>query len=103
MNNITIDENYVETILDSFIYLCTQLTRNFRETKGIRRRIQLANKAVYSVLVILKEEYEASCLQINCKTCETWTLTQTSEKMLNAFERTVLRKIIRVKHGGHRG
>lgn len=90
--------------VDKFTYLGSELTQDGQESNEIKRRIQLANKTYFSVLPIIKSRcihrktklliYKSMVRPVLCYGCETWTLTQASEKLLNAFERKVLRRIL---------
>lgn len=51
--NRTIDE-YNSEIVDNFIYLSMQLTEDVNDVDKIKRGIQLANRPLFSVLLILK-------------------------------------------------
>lgn len=101
--NTAIGESNIENV-DKFTYLGTDLSKNANENEEIKRRLHIANRAYYSVLLIIKSRlihrktkiriYKTIIRPVVCYGCEAWTLTQTSEKMMNVFERKILRRIL---------
>lgn len=107
--NITIEEYNLENV-GNFICIGVQLMKDGNEVDKIKSSNQLSNKAFYSVLPISKAscaygetrfpEHEMIIRPALKWRCEIWTSTQTSEKLVNSFERRVLRKIIEANRKG---
>lgn len=101
--NSTIGEYKVENV-EKFTYLGTILSTDANENDEIKGRLHTANRAYYSLLPIIKSRYihrktkiriyKTIIRTIMCYGSETWMLTQTSEKMVNTFERKILRRIL---------
>ena len=101
-SSITVGDLNIEYV-DNFNYLGCNLSKDANETDEIKRRIQLANKTYFSVLPIINSKlahrntklrvYKTIIRPVLCYGCETWTLTQASEILLDRFERKVLRRI----------
>lgn len=80
--------NYYK-IVDNFIYLGVQPTKDGNEVDETKRWIQLANEAIFSVQSILKASciykkakfrvYKTIIRTVLCYRSESWTLTQTNE------------------------
>jgi len=99
---LTIEDHKIE-VVRRFIYLGTVINYVNDEMEEIRARILAANKAYSSLQTIFRSKqihrnnkirlYRTLIKPILCYGSVTWTLTQTSEQMLNTFERKILRRI----------
>jgi hypothetical protein len=104
---LTIEDHKIE-VVRRFKYLGTVINEVNDEMKEIRARILEANKAYSSLRTIFRSKqihrnykirlYGTLIKPILCYGSVTWTLTQTSEQMLNTFERKILRKIYDPTH-----
>jgi hypothetical protein len=96
-----------------FKYLGTIINDVNNETEEIRARILAANKAYSSLQTIFQTKqihrnnkirlYKTLIKPILFHGSVTWTLTQTSEQMLNTFKRKILRRIYGPIHKGDAG
>jgi endonuclease/exonuclease/phosphatase family metal-dependent hydrolase/ribosomal protein S28E/S33 len=101
--NLTVADYNFENV-ENFVYLGTNISKDGNETEEIKRRILLANKTYYWILPIIRNKdvhrnaklriYKSIIRPVLCYGSETWTLTQASEKMINACERKILRRIL---------
>jgi hypothetical protein len=90
-------------IVDSFHYLGSCITNDNNEAAEIQRRLKLANSTYYSMSSIMKSQDVHKGTKIRLyKTliqtgltygCETWRLSNQSEKTIGIFERKILRRI----------
>jgi hypothetical protein len=88
-------------------HVCTYTNE---ETEEIRAMILATNKAYSSLQTIFRSKqihrnnkiklYKTLIMPILCYGSVTWTLTQTSEQMLNTLERKILRRIYGPRHEG---
>ena len=91
-----------------FKYLGTVINDVNDEIKEIRARILAVNKAYTSLQTVFRSKqihrnnkirlYRTLIKLILCYGSVTWTLTQTSEQMLNTFERKILRRMYGPTH-----
>ena len=99
---LTVGDHDIE-VVRGFKYLGTVLNDVNEETEEIQARILAANRAYSSLQTIFRSKqihrnnkiriYKTLIKPILCYGCVTWTLTQTLEQRLNAFEKKVLRRI----------
>jgi hypothetical protein len=111
MNNRYLYENLYHKIevVRRFKYLGTVINEVNDEMEEIRARILAVNKAYSSLQTTFRSKqihrnkirlYRTLIKPILCYSSVTWTLTQTSELMLNTFERKILRRIYGPTHEG---
>lgn len=77
--------------------------RDNDEYKDVKMRIKTANGAYYALLPIMKSRnvhrnikvtlYKTLIRSVVMYGCETWSITRRIAEDLNAFERTILKKI----------
>jgi hypothetical protein len=90
-------------VVEEFVNLGTCITKHMYELKDIRMGIGLANNTYHSLFPVMmsREVHRQTEIKL-LKTLirlvwwsgsQTWTLSQTAEKMLNACEGKVLRKL----------
>jgi len=104
---LTIEDHKIE-VVRRFIYLGTVINYVNDEMEEIRARILAANKAYSSLQTIFrsKQIHRNNKIRLDrtlikpilCYGNVTWTLTQTSEQMINTFERKILRRIYGPTH-----
>ena len=93
-------------VVKDFIYLGTQITSDNNISAEIRRRITLASRCLYGlsklqlylrskmlIRTIKLKQYNTLVVPVLIYEAEAWTLTDSDEKMLDLFERKVLRMI----------
>lgn len=95
------DKNF--EVKNEMKYLGTMITDNNDITKEIKTRINAGNRCLYSLLNIMKSRdvsrkckiklYKTLIRPVVTYGCESWTLTQKSEELINRFERKVMRII----------
>lgn len=95
--------NYTFEHVSQFTYLGSMVSTTNTNTSEIQRRINIANRTLYGVQKHIRNKNIQRRTKINIyKTlirpiltygAETWTLTQSNERLLGIFERKVLRKI----------
>ena len=86
-----------------FFYLGTQITAENNISAEIRRRITLASRCLYGLSIHLRSKmlsrttklklYNTLIVPVLIYCAEAWTLTDSDERMLDMFERKVLRTI----------
>ena len=105
---LTVEDHKTE-VVRRFRYLGTVINDVNDKMKEIRARILAANNAYSSLLTIFRSKqiyrnkirlYKTLIKPILCYGSVTCTLTQTSEQMLNTFERKILRRIYSPTHEG---
>jgi len=94
-------------VFSNMAHVCTYTNDEMEE---IRARILAANNDYSSLQTIFRSKqihrnntirlYKTLIKPILCYGSVTWTLTQTSEQMLNTFERKILRRICGLTHKG---
>jgi len=103
---LTIEDQKIE-VVRRFKYLGMVINDVNDEMEEIRARILAANKAYSSLQTIFRSKihrnnkirlYRTLIKPVLCYGSITWTLTQTSEQMLNTFERKILRRIYGPTH-----
>ena len=104
---LTIEDHKIE-VVRRFKYLGMVINNINDEIEETRARILAANKAYSSLQTIFRSKqihrnnkirlYRTLIKPILCYGSVTWTLTQTSEQMLNTFERKILRRIYGPTH-----
>ena len=90
-------------VVTEFIYLGTQITADNNISGDIRRRITLASRCLYGLSKQLHSKmlsrttklilYNTLIVPVLIYGAEAWTLTDSNERMLDMFERKVLRTI----------
>ena len=100
-NNNTMNGEILETV-DKFKYLRATLTKYGKSEKEIYIRLATANSALVNLNIIWKNRsillrtkiqlYKSLILSILLYDCESWTLDETLEKRINAFESKAYRE-----------
>ena len=87
-------------IVQEFIYLGTQITADNNTSADIRRRITLASRCLLKHLrskmlsrTTKLKLYNTLIVPVLIRGAEAWNLTDSDERMLDLFERKVLRTI----------
>jgi hypothetical protein len=109
---LTVEDHDIE-VVTRFKYLGTVLNDTNEENEEIQARILAANKAYSALQSVFRSKqihrnnkarlYKTLIKPVLSYGSVTWTLTQTTEQMLNTFERKILRRIygpIHVQDGG---
>jgi uncharacterized heparinase superfamily protein len=107
--HLNVEDHKIE-VVRRFKYLETVINDVNDETEEIRARILAANKAYSSLQTVFRSKqihrnnktrlHKTLIEPILCYGSVTWTLTQTSEQMLNMFERKILRRMYGSTHEG---
>ena len=100
--HVTVD-NYTFEVVKDFVYLGTSINTNNNVSLEIKRRITLANRCYFGLSRQLRSRalsrrtkltlYKSLIMPVLLYGAEAWTMTNTDEKALGAFERKILRKI----------
>lgn len=101
-NNIRIGDVDFESVQD-FTYLGSSVNTNNDVTLEIKRRIMLANRTLFGLSKILRSKfvrrntklkiYKTLIIPVLMYGAESWTLSVAHKKMLEVFERRILRMI----------
>ena len=101
---IHIEGKLIEKV-QKFTYLGTLMTEDGRSEKEIKRRINIGKRTFQQKSKLLTSHdlsYATKILLVKCYTwatflygCETWTLSESIEKKITAFEMWIYRRISR--------
>lgn len=90
-------------VVDNFIYLGSNVNTENDENQEVQRRIAAGNRALYSLLPVLKSQnihrsiklrlYKTLIRTVICYGSETWIITEKSANLLDRLERKILRRI----------
>jgi hypothetical protein len=80
--------------VDSFKYLESTATHNNDISEEIRTRLMTANRAYISLIITKIRIYETLVRPVLTYGSETWILTKNDTRVMDGFERKILRRII---------
>lgn len=105
-SNITLENQTVEEVVD-FCYLGTKISRDARDNKEIKNRIQLAKLAFLKKKKLLtsnqlsidkrKHLLKTYVWSTALYACETWTIATKEKRRLEAFELWCYRRMLKIK------
>ena len=95
-------------IVDIFKYLVAILTKDGKSQNEIKIRLAIANSALVNLSTIWNSRsislrtkiylYKSLIISILLYGCETWTLNETLEERINAFESKSYRRILGISY-----
>ena len=109
--NVLIDETPIEQVT-SMVYLGHMITDDGRSDKEIKRRIGIARNAYKNLPTILSSRDTSINTRKRIVKCyvwatfmygsETWTITKSIAKKINAFEMWIYRRMLRIPWTAHK-